>query len=98
LDEHERHLRELERLQGETHAVRIHFLLTELRTGLTLLDTAEATRRSDTPGRTRALAQAAYDEVTKRLAAPDRTAMSESDRAEIERLYAELRDRLRDAR
>lgn len=73
---------------------RAHFLLIELRTGLTFLDVGETSRRSDTPARTRDRAHEAYTVVSRHLAAADVDFTAE-ERAEVRRLYAELGARLR---
>lgn len=70
-----------------------HFLLTEVRAGLTFLDVGETSRREGTPERTRARAREAYDVVARHLAADD-VALTADERDEIARLHADLGARL----
>jgi hypothetical protein len=79
-----------EDLRREAHRVHVRFLLTELDAGLTLLHTAETSRRPDTPERARALAREAYDEVAKRLRDPGALVLSAEERERIVRRHAEL--------
>jgi hypothetical protein len=96
MSEHEHQAEEFRRIQEEARAVRVDFLVTELQTGHTLLDTARATRNEETRERTRALAREAYEEVTHRLASDRALALGAEEHAEIvaehERLAARLRD------
>jgi hypothetical protein len=72
------------------------FLLTELRNGLAILDTIDASGDRDADARRRTLARMAYDVVTERLARVDdqAVALTEPERGEITPLLEQLRSRL----
>jgi hypothetical protein len=97
MTEHRDHAAEFLRLQDETRAARLSFLLTELDAGNALLDTVEASRSPESRGRARDLAREAYDQVTRGLASVDAGALGDAERAEITALHARLGARLEGA-
>src|SRR5215218_5554806 len=80
-------------LGADVHRIGAAFLLAELQNGLAMLDTIEASADRDADERRRAMALAAHDVVTERLARAGEQAvvLTEAERREITRLLGELR-------
>ena len=89
-------LHNAEQLGADVRRVHAAFLLAELRNGLALLDTIEASADRDADERRRALAREAYGVVTERLARTgDQAAvLTDAERDEITPLLADLHSRL----
>jgi len=89
-------LRDAQRLGAQARRVVAEFLLTELSTGLALLDAIDASADRDADDRRRSLATEAYNVVTERLArAGDDTAvLTDAEREAITHGLEELRVRL----
>lgn len=82
-------------LRARVHEVGAQFLLTEVQTGLTLLDIADTSISHEANERRRALALEAYDVVTDRLARnPNVVPLTDDERAVISQLHQELGKRL----
>jgi len=84
------------RLRALTHDAGFHFLLTELRAGLALLETAETSHIDDEKERRLALAAEAYDVVADRLArtGPSAPELTDDERRELTTAHHELGRRL----
>jgi len=101
MSEHSDALRHAQRLGEDTRHVAAAFLLTEVNTGLSLLDAIDASADRAADERRRGLALEAYDVVTERLARTgDRAVvLTDAERDEVTRALEELRLRLeRDAK
>ena len=80
-------------LRSRFYEIEARFLLTELKTGLALLDVADTSQNGAFNERRRALAREAYDVVADRLARIVLAAPI-AERDEIRRLHQQLGDRL----
>lgn len=80
-------------LRSRFYEIGARFLLTELRTGLALLNVADTSQNGAFNDRRRALAREAYDVVADRLARIV-YAVRIAERDEIRRLHQQLGDRL----
>ena len=101
MSEHSDALRHAQRLGEDARHVAAAFLLTEVNTGLSLLDAIDASADRAADERRRGLALEAYDVVTERLARTGDQAvvLTDAERDEIRRGLEDLRLRLeRDAK
>ena len=87
-----------EQLASAVAATRQQFLLTELSIGHTILDAAAGTQQAADRARRIASAQAAHDEVARRLARDEAPAFTDAERESLASGLVELRVRLDDAR
>jgi len=96
MSEHSDSRRHVGPLDAEVRRLGAEFLLTELHTGLALLDTINASADRHADQRRHALALEAYEVVTERLARTGEHAavLADSERSEITTLLEELRSRL----
>jgi len=82
-------------LKRRVHELGARFLLTELETGLALLDVAETSQNGELNQRRRALALEAHEVVATTLArGSDAVPLTIADHARIQHLYQELGKRL----
>jgi hypothetical protein len=101
MSDHSDALREAQRLGAQAHQVAATFLLTEVNTGLALLNTINASSDRAADERRRGLALEAYDVVAERLArnGDQAVVLSDAEHDEITRALEVLRLRLeRDAK
>lgn len=84
------------RLKARVHEVGARFLLTELETGLALLDVVDTSQDRESNERRRALALEAYEVVAHRLArtGADALSLTDAERERIGQLREELGKRL----
>ena len=96
MSEHSDPFEESQQLRARVQESAVQFILTELKTGLALLDLAENTDSGNVAQRRTALAAEAYDVVSARLArtGTEAVVLSDQEREEIDQLRAELGRRL----